>query len=514
MPTKRVSMQNIREILRLKYGVGLSHEQIRGALGLSKSVVTKYIGLANEQTLSWPLPAELDDDDALQARLVPPKPVASGKAQLDYDYIHKELGRNGVTLQLLWEEYAAAQGVMAYKYSRYCDLYRQWYGRQKRSMHQRHIAGEKLFIDYSGPTVDVINQATGEIRTAQIFVAVLGGSSYTYAEATWSQGLADWIASHVRTFEFMGGVTKLLIPDNLRSAITKACRYDPRPNDTYADLARHYDTAILPARPYKPQDKAKAEVGVLVVQRWILARLRHQQFFSLRELNQAIARLLPELNDRIMKQYGQSRRERFEAIDKPALRPLPKSRYEYAEHKVAKVAIDYHIEVNKRLYSVPHQLVGSKVDIRVSSSMVQINHKGKQVALHQRHGPGRFSTCVEHMPKSHRKHAEWTPSRFLSWAQSIGPATHTVVEFQLTDRPHPEHGYRACLGILNLARRYSKSRLEDACIHAVKNRSMYYDSLTSILKKGLDQQTLPGMEITNEDPLPAHDNVRGADYYT
>ncbi len=515
MPSKRVSMQNIRQILRLKYEAKLSYGQISGALNLSKSVVGKYVGLADAQGLSWPLPEELDSDTALKQRLVPDKQsIASSRPEPDYQQIHTELKRKGVTLQLLWEEYAANQGATAYRYSRFCDLYRQWCGCQKRSMRQQHIAGEKLFIDYCGPTVEVIDSATGEVKTAQIFVAVLGASSYTYAEASWSQSLPDWISSHVNAFDFFGGVPELLIPDNLKAAVSKACRYTPQPNATYAELAQHYGTAILPARPYKPKDKAKAEVGVQIVERWILARLRHHTFFSLGELNKAIRTLLIELNKRPMKKLGQSRLELFEMLDKFALKPLAATPYEYAQWKKAKVGIDYHIEVSKRYYSVPHRLVGCKVDVRISANLVEIIYQNKQLATHMRHSKGRFSTCLDHMPKSHQKHQQWSPSRFLGWAENIGPATHTVVEDQLTQRRHPEHGYRACLGILSLARRYSKPRLEAACLHACEIKSMTYQSITSILKSGLDQMPLSGMDGANNETLPQHDNLRGSEYYT
>lgn len=510
MPAARIPMKQIIEVLRLKYEAKLSHERIARACGLSKGVVGKYVSLARVQGIRWPLP-EGTDEARLEALLFPAKTPPARFAEPDCFQIHQELKRKGVTLQLLWAEYVEVHGEKAYRYSQFCHRYRQWSTKQRRSMRQVHRAGEKLFIDYCGPTIAVVDRNTGEIRTAQIFVAVLGASSYTYAEATWSQSLPDWIASHQRALRFIGGVPELLVPDNLRSAVTKADRYAPKINETYAELAAHYQTAVLPARPYKPKDKAKAEAAVLLVERWILARLRHHTFFSLVELNAAIAELLPALNERPFQGQMESRRSLFEAIDRPALRPLPAEPYVYAEWRKAKAGIDYHIEIDKRLYSVPHALVGQTLEIRLTDTCVEVMHKGQRVASHPRRGQGRFSTLTEHMPRSHRAHREWSPGRFLNWAREIGPCTLEVVQGQLKDRPHPEHGYRACLGLLQLSRRYSKPRLEHACARALSIRSTSYSSISSILKQGLDQQPLDGSGDLSD--LPQHANVRGASYY-
>ncbi|WP_419594206.1 IS21 family transposase, partial [Thiolapillus sp.] len=373
--------------------------------------------------------------------------------------------------------------------------------------------GEKAFIDYCGPTVEVIDRHSGEIRHAQVFVGVLGASSYTFAEATWTQSLPDWIGSHQRMLRFFGGVPELLVPDNLKAAVTQACRYAPKINTTYTELATHYGTAVLPARPYKPKDKAKAEVAVQVVERWILARLRHRTFFSLAELNAAIAELLPQLNQRPFQGRRESRRESrqdlYETLDRPALKPLPQDDYEYAEWRHAKPGIDYHVAVDKRFYSVPHALVGKPLELRITAATVEVMHKGKRVASHPRHGSGRFSTLTAHMPKSHRAHREWSPGRFLNWAADIGPCTAQVVKQQLENRPHPEHGYRACLGLLNLAKRYDRTRLEAACERTLMIRSARYHSIASILKQGLDQLP-PGEEVDTQEELPLHGNVRGA----
>jgi transposase len=337
-------------------------------------------------------------------------------------------------------------------------------------------------------------------------------SSYTYAEATYTQSLPDWIASHQRALTFYGGVPALLIPDNLKSAVDLADRYEPGVNATYADLAAHYGTAVLPVRPYKPKDKAKVEVGVQVVERWILARLRHHTFFSLAELNAAIAELLSALNERPFQGRTESRRELFEAIDRPALKPLPREPYEYAEWRKARPGIDYHIAVDKRFYSVPHNLIGQTLDVRLTATTVEVLHKGQRVASHARHGHGRYATETSHMPKAHRAHRDWSPARFLDWARAIGPCTAQVIEQQLTDRPHPEHGYRACLGLLKLSRGYGKARLEAACERALAIHSASYRSVASILKQGLDQQPLQG-DQAGQAELPLHTNVRGPGYY-
>jgi len=506
-------MRQLSEILRLKHELGLSHAQIARALDLSKGVVSKYLSLAAAQAVTWPLPP--DTDEAALGRLLMPTPPSRGRLpDPDFVRIHHELKRKGVTLQLLWGEYAAAQAGDALRYSQFCERFRQWQGMQRRSMRQQHQAGEKLFIDYCGPTLPVIDGMTGEIIHAQIFVAVWGASNYTFAEATRSQKIADWIESHVRALAFFGGVPHLLIPDNLKAAVTTPCRYEPGISRSYADMARHYGTAVLPARPRKPKDKAKVEAGVLLVERWILARLRHHQFFSMAELNAAISKLLVELNTRLMQRQPRSRLDLFNDLDKPAMKPLPAERYEFAEWKFVKPGIDYHIELAGRFYSVPHGLVGHQLEARYTESSVEVFHKHQRVAVHPRHGTAKHSTLDEHMPHSHREHRSWSPSRFLAWGLDIGPATHQVVTGLLENRPHPEHGYRSCLGLLNLSRRYSRLRLEVACSRAIRIGSPNYRSVVSILRSGLDQiENDPLRELADPQPLPAHANVRGPGYY-
>jgi transposase len=419
-----------------------------------------------------------------------------------------------MTLQLLWEEYVQANPVDHYSYSHFCVLYREWRGRLSPTMRQTHAPGDKLFVDYCGPRVPIIDALTGEVRTAQIFVAVLGASNYTFTEATLTQALPDWIGSHVRAFEFFGGVPRLVVPDNLKSGVVKACRFDPTLTRTYAEMLEHYDTAALPARPHKPRDKAKVEVGVQIVERWILARLRKQTFFSLAEVNLAIKPLLDQLNRKPFKKLPGSRSSLFESIDKPALKPLPGQSYEYAEWKKARVHLDYHIEIDGHYYSVPHSLIKRELDVRLTATGVECFIGAQPVAVHPRSFTrGAHSTITEHMPKSHRAHLEWTPGRFLNWALSIGPHTRDLVQQILTTRPHPEMGFRSCLSLLSLEKKFSADRLEAACERALALGSPTRRSVLSILEKGLDSQPLPESDDQAAATPLVHENVRGAAYY-
>ncbi|MCE5388759.1 MAG: IS21 family transposase [Acidithiobacillus sp.] len=502
-------MKAITEVLRL-HAAGLSQRQIARACGLSKGSVGKYLQKAQQEGLSWPIPTP-----RLEEALFPEQrsaKEASRRPLPDFAMMHMELRRKGVTLQLLWEEYISAHpGQRTYQYAQFCVYYRRWKGRLKRSMRQTHVAGEKLFIDYAGPTIPVLDPGTGAIRQAQIFVAVLGASNYTYCEATWSQNLSDFLGSHVRALHYLGGVPVLLVPDNLKAAVTKASRYEPEINRSYRDLAAHYGAVVLPTRPYKPKDKAKVEVGVQLVERWILARLRHFQFFSLSDLNHEIRRLLEDLNQRPFKQLPGCRKSLFETLERPALQSLPAQPYEFAVWKSAKVSIDYHVVQGGHYYSVPYHLIGERVELRITSQTIEIFHQQQRVASHLRdQGPGRFTTCPEHMPQSHQQHREWSPSRLLGWALSIGPATRDLVRWQLESKPHPEQGYRSCLGLLHLSRRYGKDRLEAACRHALGIGARTTRSVRSILQQGIDQ--LPKTKPQN-NPLPAHENVRGSHYY-
>jgi len=505
-------MRKIKEVLRLKWATGMSNRKIATSSGIGRPTVSEYLRRATEAGLRWPLPADLDDA-RLERLLFPPPPdlPAQERGIPDWAHIHGELKHKGVTLFLLWQEYRQANPD-GYQYSWFCEHYRAWQGKLDVVMRQDHRAGEKLFVDYAGQTVPIIDRATGEIRETQIFVAVLGASNYTYAEATWSQSLPDWIGSHVRTFRFLGGVPELVVPDNLRSGVSKAHRYEPDTNPTYQDMASHYGVAILPARVRKPRDKAKVEGGVLIVERWILAALRHRQFFSLAELNRVISELLEKLNARPFRKLPGCRREHFEQLDRPALQPLPAEPYVYAEWKKARVHIDYHVAIEGHYYSVPYALIKKEVDVRITRNTIECFHRGNRVASHQRsHYKGRHTTVTAHMPESHRQAGEWSPERLMRWASKTGPATEKLIQNVLGSRKHPQQAYRSCLGILRLSKPYGDERLEAACRRALTLGSCRYKSIESILKHRLDEQPL---ETQQELALPdTHDNIRGPAYY-
>jgi transposase len=507
-------MRRIKEVLRLKLDIGLSHRQIVAASGVSLGAVSKLVRLAEGAGLTWAALAELDDEQ-IEARLCrKAAPVKRKRAPPDCGLIHRELHRKGVTLQLLWEEYVDAHGAAAtYRYTQFCQHYRDYAGQLKRSMRQEHRAGEKLFADFAGPTLTILDPAGGAATAAHIFVAVLGASNYTYACATAAEGTVDWITGLVGALSYCGGVTDLIVPDNPKALILDADRYEPRANRTALDFAAHYGTVILPARPRKPQDKAKVEVGVQIVERWILARLRHRHFFALHEVNVAISDLLEDLNRRPFKKLPGNRLEWFERLDRPVLKPLPALPYRVAFFKRCRVNIDYHIDIDGHYYSVPHALARQEVEARLSAGTVEILYHGKRVASHAKSTrKGVHTTVAEHMPAAHRAHMEWTPGRFLNWAASIGVAVTGIVRHLLTNRPHPEMGYRACLGLLALARQYGNDRLEAACNRALVIGAPSRKSVASILKAGLDQQPLPGTQ-QRELTLPAHANLRGPDYY-
>ncbi len=514
MPRERLPMRKIRDVLRLHAGK-MSKRRIAASLNVGRTAVRDYIDRAVDAGLGWPLPDDLSDE-ALDRLLFPPPPAMSSDRRPlpDWPVLHRELRKPGVTLALLWEEYRAVH-PKGYGYSRFCELYRDWRGRLSPTMRQTHLAGEKMFVDYAGATLEVIDPKTGEVREASVFVATLGASSYTYAEATWTQGLSDWIGSHVRAFAYLGGVPHQVVPDNLKSGVAKACLYDPEINRSFADMAAHYGTAILPARPRKPRDKAKVEVGVQVVERWVLARLRNVHFFGLAEANQAIRERLEDLNGRKTKHLGASRRQLFEELDKPALKPLPASVYEYAEWKRRRAGLDYHVEVDRHYYSVPHSLAKQQLWARITDRTVEIFHKGKRVAAHMR-GPAnrRHTTTSEHMPSSHRRYANWTPERIGRMAAANGPNTEALVAHIMRNRPHPEQGFRSCIGILRLARTHGGDRLEAACERALDIGAHSYSSVASILKNNLDHRK-PDKATAGDGDHPAidHANIRGSGYF-
>jgi transposase len=472
-------MRKIRDVLRLRLAGGLSIRQINASTKVSIGAIQKLLSKAAALGLSWPLPDDLDDTRLARLFYPDADTRTSSRFQMpDWPSIHQELKHKGMTKLLLWEEYTRQYPNRCLSYSQFCDRYRHWRGLQKRSMRQIHRAGEKCFVDYCGQTVPIIHADTGEIRSAEVFVAVPGASNKTYAEATWSQQLPDWLGSHVRMFDYFGGCTAMVVSDNLRSGVSRACRYDPDINPSYQQWAEHYQVAVVPTRPYKPKDKAKAEVGVQIVERWILARLRHHSFFSLAELNQCIAALLEELNQKPFKQLPGNRQQAFEQLDRPALKPLPRQRYRYAEIKPVKVNIDYHVQYRQHHYSVPHQYVGEKLELHADESLVTIYFRRQTVATHvRRHGPG-ITTEAAHMPTRHRKQQQWTPGRLKNWARDIGPEVLKWVD--------------QC----KIANRASLTRLKQ---------------ITSILKSNRDR--LPEqLELQAELPQH-HENIRGPRNY-
>lgn len=512
MAQLRLSMRKIHEVLRLKWDCELSNRAVARSCDIGYGTVCDYVQRAKAAGLSWPLPLDLDEDrlycllfpdSARSLRLERPAP--------NWPELHAELRRKGVTLRLLWLEYRDLHPD-GYGYSQFCEHYKRWAIRLKPSMRFNHIAGEKCFLDYAGPTVDVIDAETGDIQSASIFVGVLGASSYTYAEAHCGQTLGNWLGAHVRMFGFLGGTSRILVPDNLKSAVKRPCRYEPDLNPTYQDLAKHYGVAVVPARVRKPKDKAKVEVGVQVVERWILARLRRRTFFSFAELNRAVRELLDDLNQRPMRNWGKSRRQLFEEIEQDALQPLPSQPYDsLTVLRSATVGIDYHIGFDKNFYSVPFQLIRQPVMVRATETTVEIFHKGNRVASHCRcRRENRYETLEEHRPPAHRAYLDWTPDRFLRWANKIGPATTEIIQIRLNEKKHPEHSFRACLGILGLAKKFGDNRLEAACLRALSCGIHFYKGIKNILDHSLDRIET---ERINDKTSPAHANVRGTTYY-
>jgi len=511
MPAERLTMRKIREVFRLKFDCKLSNRKIAKSCLIARSTVAEYLFRFHQAALRWPLPDDMDDIQLEQLLYpIPLRSLRDSRPLPNYDYIHAELRKKGVTLSLLWQEYKEEE-PHGYQYSQFCNRYRQWAARIDPVMRQEHRAGEKMFVDYAGQTVSV-NDPGNQVRKAQIFVAVLGASNYTYAEATWTQTLPDWIGSHSRAFAFFGGVPEVVVPDNLKSGVKKACYYEPDINPTYLEMANHYGTAVIPARVRKPKDKAKVEVAVQVVERWILARLRNRQFFSLTRLNKAIAELLVDLNDKSFQKLPGYRKQLFNLLDRPALNPLPVEPYQYAQWKKARVNVDYHIEVDRHYYSVPYSLIKKQIDVRITQRTIECFYKNKRVASHIRdYRKGYHTTTRDHMPKSHQKWAQWTPQRFVSWADKTGPCTATLIERVLNSRPYPQQSFRSCLGILRLAKSYGNGRLEAACRRATVIGGTSYRSVESILKHNLDQKPLPDPS-PDEDPIE-HVNIRGARYY-
>ncbi len=514
MPNERVSMPKLKQLIGLQDS-NLSVRALARALGLSVGAISKYLRAVKAAGISA-AQAETLSEAELELRVFgPPEGGQPGTlVPPDCAWIHGELKRHRhVTLQLLWEEYAEQHGATAYRRSAFCQIYRRWEKRLKRSMRQRHFAGEKLFVDYAGRTVPIYGSRGEESFRAHVFVSAMGASGCAYAEATRSESLPDWLASHVRALEYYGAAPTILVPDNPRVGVTRADRYEPELQRSYGELAAHYRCVVIPARPYRPKDKSRVELTVLLVCRWVLARLRHQRFFSLEELNAAIRPLIHELNERAFQRLPGSRRSVFESLDRPAMRALPTAPYVYSQWKERTVAFDYHVDVDRHYYSVPHALVGHTVWARFTATTVEVFFRSQRVATHMRsYQRGGQTTLTEHMPKSHRAHAEWSPKRLIQWGESIGVNTGAVVEHMLRSKPHPEQGYRACLGLLALAREYGEQRLEAASALALRLASPTRKSVSSILKSGRDLHPAAATEPLALE-LPAHGNVRGPGYY-
>ena len=497
----------IKDVIRLKWDGKLSHEQIATALGISKGAVSKYVGLAGAAGLDWETVRGWDEK-RLASQLLPRSAAVTPYVEPDWGRIHLELARKGVTLILLWEEYAASYpDQRTWRYTQFCEHYKAYAKHLKRSMRQLRRAGEKLFIDYAGSTVPISDGSR-----AHVFVSAMGASSYTFACATPAERLDDWVESIVRALVFYGGVPQLIVPDQPRALISQPDRYEPGTHRTLLDLARHYDTSVLAARPGTPQDKASVESAVQVVTRWILARLRHQRFDTVTQVDRAIAGLLPSLNDRPFQKLPGSRASVFAELDRPALGPLPANRYELARFKTVKVHIDYHVEVGGHRYSVPHALVGQALEARLTGRGVELLLRGNRVAAHARNERrGGYTTVEEHMPAAHRAHKEWSPQRLIDWGQRIGVATGEVVTRLLKERKHPEHGYRSCLGLLSLAKRYGNARLEAASERALVLGAYQYRHVREVLVNNRDRLKPDG--TANDWTSPAHANLRGPGYY-
>lgn len=505
-------MRKIKEILRLKWEKGLSTRQIAESCDISRSTIKDYLDRAHINGLTWPLPEYLDDV-AIEQLLFPPAAHIDTNKRLmpAMEYIHRELKKKKVTLQLLWYEYKRAN-PQGYQYSQFCERYHQWRKNIDVCLRQSYRAGEKLFVDYAGQTILVTDSFSGKTREAYLFVAALGASNYTFAWASFSQDLPCWISAHVRALDYFGAVPELIVPDNLLSGVTKANYYEPDINPTYLNLSLHYGTVIIPARVRKPKDKAKVETAVKIAEMWILAALRNHTFFSLEELNKAVSEKLIELNERKFKKMDGCRKSLFETIDKPAMKPLPLQAYEYAEWKKAMVNVDYHIAVDDHYYSVPYQLLKERVDVRLTATTVEVLFKNNRVASHARSlNKWKHTTLTGHMPKAHQKYLEWTPTRIIAWAGKNGPHTQSLVCRIIESRRHPEQGFRSCLGVMRLAKHYSEERLEAACERALSINACSYKHVKSILENNIDKKPLaPAFDSVK--PVQHH-NLRGKEYY-
>ena len=504
MSQERLSLRKIREILRLKEEAGLSNRAISRACKISNSTVGEYLRRAKAANLSWPLPDGMSEEELYQ-QLFPEEllPVDSDRPEPNYEYIKKELKKKGVTLKLLWEEYKAEHPERGYQYTQFCEHYRQWANTQSPTGRFTHKGGETLEVDYAGMTLTITDPETGKKWSAPVFVTSLPASGYIYAEVQASQEKANFIGGHIRAFSFIGGVPIILRPDNPKMGVTHPNYYEPDLNPTYQEMAEYYQVAVLPARVRKPRDKGAVENGVQNVERWVLAPLRNTTFFSLAEANRAVQKLVEALNNKTMPHIGKSRRQLFEEIDSPELRPLPATPYELAIWKTAKVNIDYHVAFEKHFYSVPFPLIRKQVEIKATEHLVEVFHKGKQVAVHPRSSAqGRFTTRAEHMPPNHRFVLELDADWLLKQAAEVGPHTHAYVQTLLKSRLYPQQSYRSCLGVLGLARKYPQPLFENVCERALQARLFSYKQLKAELEHAPQ----------SVQPL-VHENIRGEAYF-
>ncbi len=508
---REVPMYVAREALGLILSQKLGDREIGRICSIAHSTIGQYRKQIEKAKLSLDQIDQLNDEELCQIlKGKRGKKKESHRPQPDYNWIHQELKKKGVTLQLLWEEYKSAH-PNGYESSQFNHLYRKWAKKVNPSMRQTHIAGEKVFVDFSGHTIPIKNPENGFEHDAEIFVAVLGASNYTYAEATLSQSLPDWIGCHINAFGYFNGVPELIVPDNLKSAVQVPCRYEPTVNRSFLEMASHYGAAVLPARVRKPKDKSKAEVGVQVVSRWILAALRNREFFCITELNDEIIYLLEKLNNRPFKKLQGTRRSLFESLEYPQLKPLPAIPYIFANWKKTRVNLDYHVELDHHYYSVPYSVIHQHVYLRYTSKTVEVFHNNQRVASHLKStASGGKSTLTHHMPKSHQQHLKWTPSKIVAWAKQVGESTHEVIQGIINSNRHAEQTYRSCLGIKRLSAHYPAERIEAACKRAIVINGRSYKSIQSILKNGLDQRPLPPAQ---EEKAISHKNLRGNTYY-
>ena len=509
-------MRKVREVLRLRHDGLMSARQVARSCGIARSTVGEYLQRAQAAGLAWPLPEGMDDEALERALFGVPKALTAGREMPDGAYLKRELSRPHVTLRLLWSEYCGGEEgekrTDRYGYTQFCEHAHREMRRLGLVMRQEHHGGEKMFVDWAGDKIRIVNAETGEVTDASLFVAVLGCSSYTFADVMADETSPNWIQAHVNAYQYFGGVVQVTVPDNTKTAVRSPCRYEPDLNPLYHDLAVHYGTAIIPARVRHPKDKACVEAGVLLAERWILARLRNRVFFSVEEAKAAVRELLPPINAKMRRMPKASRRQLFEELDQPALRPLPTEPYEWTEWRVATVGPDYHVEADRHYYSVPFQIIGAKVDMRMSPRVVEILHKHRRVASHPRsYVAGRHTTNPDHMPSSHRRYAEWTPARIIQWATEVGPSTAAAAEAIMRARRHPEQGFRSCLGLISLSKKYGPPRVETACALVMAHSEQSYRRVKSILEKGLDRAPL--LPEPQAPAQPHHRNVRGPAYF-